>query len=233
MYELLVLSLLMDWPLHAYLMADIANAILGPWERISRGTLSTLVARLEREGLIAPADPAAVPFPSKRTSRAFAITAAGRRRFERLMLDTASSPGTYLRLFHIKALHLHLLAPADQLALLDHYIGYCQAGLGYMQGEAYDMAANHAKRQHTPEALRRVALGLMHMEAQHWQLEIDWARQLRAQAAPAGVSNGPAEDRADAPGAARRAVDQPPRGDAMSGASTRRPPRGDRGRRHD
>ncbi len=42
MYELLVLALLMHWPLHAYLIAEIANHILGPWERISRGTLSSL-----------------------------------------------------------------------------------------------------------------------------------------------------------------------------------------------
>lgn len=44
MYELLVLSLLMHFPLHAYLIAKI----ISPWEKISRGTLSTLLSRLER-----------------------------------------------------------------------------------------------------------------------------------------------------------------------------------------
>ncbi len=81
MYELLVLALLMHWPLYAYLIADIANHILGPWERISRGTLSSLLTRLEQAGLIAPADPAQVPFPSDRPTRVFAITPAGRERF--------------------------------------------------------------------------------------------------------------------------------------------------------
>jgi len=57
MYELLVLSLLMHWPLYAYLIADIANHILGPWERISRGTLSSLLTKLEQTGYITPADP--------------------------------------------------------------------------------------------------------------------------------------------------------------------------------
>lgn len=43
MYELLVLSLLMHWPLHAYKIARIANNIIGPEEQISRGTLSSLL----------------------------------------------------------------------------------------------------------------------------------------------------------------------------------------------
>ena len=187
MYELLVLSLLMDWPLHAYLIADIANAILGPWERISRGTLSTLLGRLQRDGYIAFANPAEVPFPSRRPSKVFAITIAGRDRFERLMLDITSNPGTYRRLFRVKALHLHLLAPEDQLSLVDHYIGYCQAGMRYVQAEARDMETNPEKRQHTPPALQAVALDLMALEAQEWRLEIEWARRLRERSAPSGT----------------------------------------------
>ena len=179
MYELLVLSLLMTFPLHAYLMADIANAILGPWERISRGTLSTLVARLERDGLIAAADPSDVPFPSERASTAWAITPAGRARFRRLMLDTTTNPGAYTRRFHIKALNLHLLPPDEQLSLLDHYIGYCQTGLRYLEREAHDMGANPAKRRHTPEELGRVALSLMALQNEEWRLEVAWARELR------------------------------------------------------
>src|SRR6266571_1833279 len=70
MYELLVLALLMHWPLYAYLIAEIANHILGPWERISRGTLSSLLTKLEQAGLITPADPAQVPFPTDRVSDA-------------------------------------------------------------------------------------------------------------------------------------------------------------------
>jgi DNA-binding PadR family transcriptional regulator len=197
----LVLSLLMDWPLHAYLIADIANAILGPWERISRGTLSSLLAKLERSGLVAPADPATVPFPTKRPSKALAITAAGRDRFRRLMLDTTSNPGTYDRLFRIKALHLHLLEPAEQLDLLDHYIAYCQAGRRYQERAARDMVTNPAKLEHTPAPLRAVALDLMATTAQQWELEAAWARRLRERvgfaptepsppAAPAAVHGG-------------------------------------------
>src|SRR6266436_4620302 len=81
MYELLVLSLLMHWPLHAYRVAKIANEIIGPEEQISTGTLSSLLAKLERAGLISPADPGTAPFPGDRPSRVFAITTAGREHF--------------------------------------------------------------------------------------------------------------------------------------------------------
>ena len=93
MYELLVLSLLMHWPLYAYLIAEIANHILGPWEHISRGTLSSLLTKLEQAGYIAPADPAQVPFSTDRPSRVFAITPAGRERFYQIMMDTTSKSG--------------------------------------------------------------------------------------------------------------------------------------------
>ena len=54
MYELLVLSLLMHWPLHAYRIAKIGNEIIGPEEQISTGTLSSLLNRLMQAGLITP-----------------------------------------------------------------------------------------------------------------------------------------------------------------------------------
>ncbi len=179
MYELLVLSLLMHWPLYAYLIADIANHILGPWERISRGTLSSLLTRLEQDGLIAPADPAQVPFPTDRPSRVVALTSAGRERFYQLMMDTTSNQGTYQRLFRIKALHLEYVSPEDQLSLVDHYLSYCQMGLRYQQAEAQDFATNAIKQRSVSSFYSAVALELMDLVSQQWQLELAWAKRLR------------------------------------------------------
>ena len=53
MYELIILSLLMRFPLHGYLMMKITNDQIGPWARISSGTLSTILSKLEQTGLIA------------------------------------------------------------------------------------------------------------------------------------------------------------------------------------
>jgi DNA-binding PadR family transcriptional regulator len=179
MYELLVLALLMHWPLYAYLIADIANHILGPWERISRGTLSSLLTKLEQAGLIVPADPTQVPFPTERPSRVFAITPAGRERFYQLMMDTTSNQGTYQRLFRIKALHLEYVSPEDQLSLVDHYLSYCQMGLSYRQAEAQDFVTNPIKQQSVSSFYSAVALDLMGLVSQQWQLELAWAQRLR------------------------------------------------------
>jgi len=179
MYELLVLALLMHWPLYAYLIADIANHILGPWERISRGTLSSLLTKLEQAGLIVPADPTQVPFPTDRPSHVFALTPAGRERFYQLMMDTTSNQGTYQRLFRIKALHLEYISPEDRLSLVDHYLSYCQMGLHYQQAQAHDFVTNPIKQSSVSTFYSAVALDLMDLVSQQWQLELAWAQRLR------------------------------------------------------
>jgi DNA-binding PadR family transcriptional regulator len=156
----------------------IANHILGPWEHISRGTLSSLLTKLEQVGLIAPADPALVPFPTDRPSRVFALTPAGKERFYQLMMDTTSNPGTYQRLFRIKALNLEYVSPEDQLSLVDHYLSYCQMGLHYQQAEAQDFATNPIKQGSVSSFYSSVALDLMELVSQQWQLELAWAKRL-------------------------------------------------------
>ncbi len=181
MYELLVLALLMHWPLHAYRIVKIANEIIGPEEQISTGTLSSLLAKLERAGLISPADPGTAPFPGDRPSRVFAITTAGRERFLELMLDTSSHPGTYRRLFHIKALHLEFLALESQLFLVEHYLAHCRQVLRSKQTDAQDVANSPLKREHMSAALREAAFALMQLKTEQWQLELAWGQALRAQ----------------------------------------------------
>jgi DNA-binding PadR family transcriptional regulator len=179
MYELLVLALLMRWPLHAYLIADITNSIMGPWEKISRGSLSGLLTKLEHSGMITQGDPALVPFPPTRSARVFAITDAGKERFSQLMMDTTSNPGNYQRIFRLKALHLEFLPPKDQLFLVEHYLYYCQAGARYLREEAEDMKSNPLKRKTSGEMLVATALDLMATVAHQWELEQAWAQRLR------------------------------------------------------
>ena len=179
MYELLVLALLMHWPLHAYLISEIANHILGPWEHISRGTLSSLLTKLEQAGLIAPADPAQVPFPTDRPSHVFKLTSMGRERFYQLMIDTTSNQGTYQRLFRIKALNLEYVSAEDRLSLVDHYLSYCQMGLRYQRAEAQDFMTNPIKHESVSSFYSDVALDLMDLVSQQWQLELACAQRLR------------------------------------------------------
>ncbi|MEK3685422.1 PadR family transcriptional regulator [Paenibacillus sp. FSL R10-2736] len=176
MYELLVLSLLMHFPLHAYLIAKI----ISPWEKISRGTLSTLLSRLEREGLICEANPSSVPYPSERPSRALQLTGKGRARFTELMMDTGTESATYQKLFHIKAQHLEFLASEAQLALVDHYLAYAAKGIAelrkgidaFRKETAPDAAAPGGRFYATTMDLLQVRL-----EAQ--ELDLAWAQRLR------------------------------------------------------
>ncbi len=180
MYELLVLSLLMHWPLHAYRIAKIANEIVGPEERISKGTLSALLARLEEAGLIQPAEPDRSPFPADRPSRVFAITPVGRERFLALMMDTTSHPGLYRRIFHIKALHLEFLPAEQQVSLVEHYLAYCRQVLGAKASDQRDVADNPLKKVHMGSPLRQAAFSYMRLKLAQWQLELAWAESLRA-----------------------------------------------------
>jgi len=178
-YELLVLALLMHWPLHAYRIAKIANEIIGPEEQISTGTLSSLLTKLERAGLISPADLGTTPFPADRPSRVLAITTAGRERFLELMLDTSSHPGTYRRLFHIKALHLDMLPFESQLFLVEHYLAHCRQILRSKQADAQDVASNPLKQAHMSPPFREAAFALMRLKTEQWQLELAWGQALR------------------------------------------------------
>jgi DNA-binding PadR family transcriptional regulator len=181
MNELLVLGLLMHWPLHAYKIAKMANNILGPEEQISRGTLSSLLAKLEQAGLITNADPEQVRFPSDRPSRALAITPAGRERFSQLMLDTRSHAGSYRRFFHIKALHLEFLSLEHQLFLVEHYLHYCQTIVRDKEAEAQAFAKSFRKQEHMSSAFRERALAFMRLKAEQWQLEVAWVQSLCVQ----------------------------------------------------
>jgi DNA-binding PadR family transcriptional regulator len=169
----------MHWPLHAYRIAKIANEIIGPEEQISTGTLSSLLAKLEQAGLITLADPGTAPFPADRPSRVFAITAAGRERFLELMLDTSSHPGTYRRLFHIKALHLEFLPLESQLFLVEHYLAHCRQILRSKHADAQDVAGSPLKREHMSAALQEGAMALMRLKTEQWQLELAWGQTLR------------------------------------------------------
>ena len=181
MYELLVLSLLMHWPLHAYRIAKIANEIIGPEDQISTGTLSTLLSKLAQTGLITLADPGMTPFALDRPSRVFALTPAGRERFFALMLDTASHPGNYRRLFHIKSLHLEFLPPESQVFLVEHYMAYCQQFLRFKQADAQDVSDHPLKQEHMQPVFRERALALIRLKIEEWRLELAWVQSLRAQ----------------------------------------------------
>jgi len=190
MYELLVLALLMHGPWHGYLITKIANEMIGPWAKISPGTLYPLLTRLEQCGLIEALPPEEASH-SQRQAHRYTITPAGRRRFHTLMLDTSSNLGDYPRIFHLKAVHFQFLSPRERLYLTDHYINYCERTILHMQSEAQDMRRMQSEaalpQQETDDSAAftdAVVDMLQHLATQE-QGELAWVRKVRERAVAA------------------------------------------------
>lgn len=193
MYELIILSLLMRWQMHGYLIAKVTNDQIGPWAKLSSGTMYTILARLEAEGLIAHA---VEPSPSARRrrgnsrARTFTITELGRRQFHQLMMDTSSNLGDYQRVFQLKYVYLDLLAPEERRLLMSHYVNYCLTTILHLQTEMANLAHELAE-QPSPGYLESVLEVLRHSTRQ-WEAERDWISEIYARAETA--SDGPAAE---------------------------------------
>ena len=178
MYELIILSLLMRMPMHGYLIAKVTNDLIGPWARISSGSLSTILNGLEQRGLIAVLPQGhSASSRGTRQARTYTITEDGRKRFHQLMMDTSSNLGEYQKFFYRKLGYFDLLRPNERLLLLNHYINYCQATILHLQTERESLAYELAD-QPTPDFLENVVRVMKHVE-QQWQAELEWARSVR------------------------------------------------------
>ncbi len=177
MYELIVLSLLMRSPLHGYLIVKITNDMIGPWARISSGTLYPLLTRMEQARLITVLPSEGQAVAGERQARTFAITEEGRKRFHQLMMDMSSNLGDYQKIFHYKIGFIDLLQPQERLLLFNHYINYCQTSILHLQTEIAGLA-HELSQQPNPHFLGNVLKVMGHIERQT-QAELDWVRGLR------------------------------------------------------
>lgn len=179
MYELIILSLVMHGPLHGYLIAKITNDIIGPWAKISNGTLYPLLTKLERAGLIITTSDESGQQRGERQLRSFKITEQGRKRFHHLMMDTTSNPGEYQKFFHLKLSHMEFLLPSERLHLYDHYINYCQTHRFYLQSEAQDLYEVTAGQADMSSYRLEVTLDVMQHFVDQWQAEMEWTKLMR------------------------------------------------------
>ncbi|MCJ8014827.1 PadR family transcriptional regulator [Paenibacillus sp. KQZ6P-2] len=180
MYELIVLGLLMQSPLHAYLITKITNETIGPWESISKGTLSTLLAKLKNNGIIALADPSIVPYKiERRSSQVYALTSAGEERFYHLMMDNTSNMGNYQKIFRIKSLHLSFLEIDDQLYLVNHYQHYCQTAIQHILVELKDFEKSSDKKTHSSQQFYETVIDQLNLQLEQWKLEVEWTQRLQ------------------------------------------------------
>lgn len=186
-YELAILGRLMYAPYHGYLIIHVISEMIGPWQKVSPGTLYPLLARLEQDGLVEAAGVAEGGARSRRTARVFTISAAGRARFRELMLDTATSIGEYQRLFYLKVPHLRLLTLDEQLQIVEHYRDYCRAALRHQERITRELEQRQNDPAAEPPAVggasrASIAHGLLvtRHQIEQWRAELAWAGQLAA-----------------------------------------------------
>ncbi|HWE64990.1 MAG TPA: PadR family transcriptional regulator [Chloroflexota bacterium] len=132
MYELFILGLLLERPMHGYLLHQIISVAIGPTRQMSWGALYPLIRRLEEEDLIEH-DETASTAHSGHQRKIFRITELGRQRFYWLMLAPGEYNVEYPDLFTIKLCHIRYVGPKDQLTLLRHHEGYLRFVRDYLQ----------------------------------------------------------------------------------------------------
>ncbi len=179
MYELIILSLLMCGPLHGYLIARITNDIIGPWAKVSNGTLYPLLAKLEKNGYITIVPGENEAQKGERIARTFEITDDGRIRFHQLMMDTSSNPGEYQKFFAMKVPYLYLLSPEERLHLLDHYINYCQTHILYSRSESRETYEHTQGQEYMPPERLEGIMDVFQRIIEQWQGELKWVQGLR------------------------------------------------------
>ncbi len=193
MYEFIILAQLMNGPAHGYLIAKIINDMIGPFARISYGRLYPLLAKLEENGLITAEIDTSNGKQRDRQLRIFAISEAGRMRFQLMMNDTGINPGEYQKLFAYKVTAFGHITSAERLRLIDHYINHCSTNISHHQAEAEDMVVKAVQMDDLRHTSPEMAHGFPRLDTynvenivnvlQHstdqWKLELEWARWLR------------------------------------------------------
>ena len=129
-YELFVLGELITGPHHGYRLYEIIQRILGPFQRLSWGTLYPLIRRLEQQGFLVsevgqhPAHFSEGRGPQRKVYR---ITERGRERFFTLMLEPGEYGRDYAEVFTIKLSKFSLLSATQQRVILQQRRDYLSA----------------------------------------------------------------------------------------------------------
>lgn len=104
--------------MHGYVLQSVINAALGPFRRLSWGTLYPLLRRLEQEGLIKILRGES---SDSRGTKSYRTTSRGRTRFLELMRSPANRDSDYRDLFRIKLSNFGHIGKADRHSILQEY----------------------------------------------------------------------------------------------------------------
>jgi DNA-binding PadR family transcriptional regulator len=124
MYELFVLGKLMHRPMHGYMLQFIINAAVGPFRRLSWGTLYPLLRKLEQKGLITQQRGGS---SDGRGTKNYRTTSLGRKRFLELMHSLPDRDTEHRDLFRVKLSNFGHIPIEEQRRILADYREYVAA----------------------------------------------------------------------------------------------------------
>ncbi|HWI62479.1 MAG TPA: PadR family transcriptional regulator [Symbiobacteriaceae bacterium] len=176
MYELIILWLLMQMPVHGFLIVKIINDMIGPVARASNSNIYPLLNRLAAGGQVEV-------FEEKTSEnglpmKVYRITESGRERFHELLLDVTSHARDYREIFPIKVLAFTFLNPEERLHLIEHYIEFCRKHIQHFAAEAADYRERVVTAP-THASIVADVLGGMQLYQSRWELELAWAQSLK------------------------------------------------------
>src|ERR1700694_3739286 len=169
----------MRYTMHGYLIAKIMSDMIGPETKVSHGSLYPKLKALEQEGLVIASTGNDEASQLDRQARAYSITDEGRRRFQRLMMDTTAHPGEYSKFFWLKVRFFDFLHPVERLELVDHYIHYCQMHMHHLKAEAKNVVDGKAYYHSLSLPQLELTLHTLRRASSHWQIELEYANGLR------------------------------------------------------
>jgi DNA-binding PadR family transcriptional regulator len=156
MYELFILSKLLHRPMHGYLLQTIVNFAIGPFRRLSWGTLYPLMKRLEENGYIVEVDP---DEDDPRGKKRYRTTQMGRARFLELMNDSGEENAQSADLFRIKIGCFGHIDSEARLRILKDYRNYLAEVLAHSVRMSKQVGSESGL---PPDEKRFALLGLDH-----------------------------------------------------------------------
>jgi len=171
MYELFILSKLLHRPMHGYLIQAILNAAVGPFRRVSWGTLYPLMKKLEKAGFIAAVDEAE---DDPRGRKRYRTTQAGRKRFFELIGARGEYDADSPDLFSLRVGCFGHLDLDARLSVLKDYRNY----LGQVLAHAQAMTSRVESESSLPSEERRFALLAIEHKKAVTESEFRWIDSL-------------------------------------------------------
>ena len=137
MYELFILGKLMHRPMHGYLLQSIMNSALGPFRRVSWGTLYPLLRKLEQDGLISVQ---AGKANDRRGTKNYRTTPRGRVRLFEIMRAVGDRDGDYRDLFRVKLSNFGLIGDEERRSILADYGAFLAAIVAHSDAMSREVA---------------------------------------------------------------------------------------------